>query len=703
MSTFSFSRILPAALLGLGLLLTACGGLPLASPTPPPTDSPQPALGSISGSVWEDVCLQDDGAPGPDCAAPAGGGPRADGVLQAGEPGFGGVVVNLGLGCPAAPDITTTTNPDGTYTFTGLPAGTYCLTVDPALPANAALRAGLWTWPALSAPGQPASHLVQLGQGETKSNVNFGRDTDWTAPLPTATATASAVPATASPTVSAPTPTRTSVQLNTPPPTPTPTATPSASASPTRTPTPTVTHTPSIVNWRGEYYGNRDFSGSPLVRDDAALDFNWGTGAPAGTIPADGFAVRWTRTLQFNAGTYRFHALADDGVRVWIDDQLVVDDWKDGGFGEVTAEIALAQSAHSLKVEYYEAAGVASFKLWWETVGTPGYPDWKGEYWSNRSFSGAPALTRNDRTIDFDWGSGAAAAGLPADEFAVRWSRWLTFEAGLYRFTARADDGLRLYLDGQVIVDEWHASDAAVTYRVDVPVTAGPHSLLVEYDERSFRALVKVGWERLPATATPTTTWTATGTATATPTATGTSVPSNTPTATSVQSSTPTATPTVTATRSPLEATVGGRVWRDVCAATGQEWTGPGNLPAGCVVADDSTLLANGLLEADETGIGGVLVTLTEGACGTGGIDPHSFTQTTDTEGRFTFTGLTAGLYCLTSSPAFPQNAPILLPGLWTQPRQADPGTLEAAISVSLTAGEVKNAVNLGWDFLNLP
>lgn len=742
----------------------------------PPT--PQRHLAAISGRVWQDVCLVADGAPGPNCRPLGDGRYRADGVPQPEEPGLGGIAINIGQTCPASPTLQISTRADGTFTFEGLPAGTFCLTVDPNQPGNEKLRAGRWTVPLPEDAGAPASLLVQVAEGETKSDVNFGRDAAWstatpslTSAPPTLTATPTLTPAPActdrlafvadvtvpdranvlpgttfvktwrlrntgsctwdsrytlvfvggqalqgpaSAALAGPVPPGNTVAVSV-------TLVAPATNGPYRgdwmlrnaagdlfglglngdqpfwvqivvgaTPTPTATRPPTIVNWRGEYFSNRDLSiGPTLVRDDVALDFSWSSGAPAPNLPADNFSVRWTRALNFNAGTYRFRALADDGLRLWVDDQPVLDDWRDGGAGEVTGDIALAQGAHTVRVEFYEAYGLASFKLWWEVVGSPAYPDWKGEYWSSLDFNGAPALTRNDRNVDFDWGNTAPAVGLPADNFGVRWSRWAHFEAGGYRFSGRADDGLRVYLDGRLILDEWHDSDAARIHVTDQTVSAGPHALLVEYYERSQRALVKLGWERLPPTATPTLTLTPTSTATPTPTATSTA--------------TATATATATSTQPPLEASLSGRVWRDLCAATGTEWVQPGELPAGCIIGVDSRLHANGVLEANETGIGGVLVTLIEGTCGSGGIDLRTFERTTDAEGGFVFTGLRAGSYCLTSSPAFPQNAPILLPGVWTQPLVSDPRILEAALTVTVSTGESRTRATLGWDYLNLP
>lgn len=280
---------------------------------------------------------------------------------------------------------------------------------------------------------------------------------------------------------------------------------PPAPAAPTPTPTPLPTPTPPVItDWRGEYYNNNGLSGNPvLVRNDINLNFNWGSGSPAANVPTDNFSARWTRAYDFEAATYRFNLVVDDGARLWVDDRLVIDSWHDGGMRQESREYTLARGWHSLRVEYYERAGDAGIRLWWEKVGSESYPDWKGEYWSNRDLRGSPAYVRNDRKIDFDWGRGAPAAGLPADNFSVRWSRRVDFEKGTYRFSARADDGIRIYLDGQRILNEWHAGDDSQVYTGKVRLD-GRHQVVVEYYENQGHARVEVGWERVKNTPTPT-------------------------------------------------------------------------------------------------------------------------------------------------------------------------------------------------------
>lgn len=146
-------------------------------------------------------------------------------------------------------------------------------------------------------------------------------------------------------------------------------------ALPSPTPVPTPTPPPVIVDWRGEYYNNLYLSGPPvLVRNDPSINFNWGTGAAAPALPADNFSVRWSRTLPFAEGLYRFHAIIDDGLRLYIDDVLVIDDWRDGGWREVASERWLSAANHHLRIDYYEHTGSAVAQGWWERIVAPPLP-----------------------------------------------------------------------------------------------------------------------------------------------------------------------------------------------------------------------------------------------------------------------------------------------------------------------------------------
>ena len=338
-------------------------------------------------------------------------------------------------------------------------------------------------------------------------------------------------------------------------------------ATPALPPTPTAvsqsTATPVITDWRGEYYNN-DSLLYPFVflRNDAAIDFNWGQGSPGPGIPNDEFSVRWTRSAPFQEGNYRFSATVDDGVRVWVDGDLIIDKWRDSSAVTYTAERRLSGGNHALRVEYYDNNQNATIRFWWERIdGAASYPDWRGEYWSNRRLEGDPTLVRNDAEIDFNWGTDAPDSRLPRDNFSARWTQKVDFDAGLYRFVARADDGIRVYLNNELILDEWHDSLANVEYAVDRRLDNDDYAIRVEYYERSGGALAEFGWQRISETATATPTPTPTQTPipapTNTPVATATLVPATAtavPTATATPTVAATATATLTATPVPVAA-----------------------------------------------------------------------------------------------------------------------------------------------------
>ncbi len=326
----------------------------------------------------------------------------------------------------------------------------------------------------------------------------------------------------------------------------------------------------TFSDWRGEYYATPDLTGSPvLIRNDPSINFTWGTGSPGSGIPSDNFSVRWTRSLYFDVNTYRFHLIIDDGARLWIDGQLLIDEWHDAAVREATGDFALTQGTHTIRVDYYERTGNATAQLWWEIAPAQTFTDWKGEYFANPDLSGAAALVRNDTSISFDWGAGSPGTNIPVDNYSARWTRQVNFTLGVYRFSAQADDGFRFYIDGSRYIDQWHDSGGDPVYTADVNLS-GTHTLTVEYYDHINRAMVRFWWDQLPTPtptasrtstpsrtpspsntplATPTNSRTATPTATATPS--GTATRTATPTASSTPSSTPTITTTSTPTRTP--------------------------------------------------------------------------------------------------------------------------------------------------------
>lgn len=280
----------------------------------------------------------------------------------------------------------------------------------------------------------------------------------------------------------------------------------SSTSQPTPTPVP-------VDGWKGEYFNNTALNGQPaLVRNDPNVDFNWGFASPAdGVVNSDDFSVRWTRTLNFQPGNYRFKITVDDGARLWVNNALIIDQWRQGSATEYTSDIYLPGGSLPVRVEYVEYKENAVIRLTWSLIGGGGGGSgggggggqeeqvtefkprtrWVGEYFSNPDLSGSPVFVRNDSAIDFDWGAGSPREDIPADNFSVRWTNTIAFESGLYRFVTETDDGVRLYVDGRLLIDKWR-EQPATKYSADVQLSKGNHTVRMEYQERGDRAVARL-------------------------------------------------------------------------------------------------------------------------------------------------------------------------------------------------------------------
>ena len=117
----------------------------------------------------------------------------------------------------------------------------------------------------------------------------------------------------------------------------------------------------------GKYFDNKNFTAQKLTLIDPVIDFNWGFGKPNNAIGSDTFSIRWTGYVQPKyTGEWTFQATADDGVRLWVNDQLLIDKWFDQVGTEYSAKINLtAGQKYSIKMEYYENGGDTVVKLAW--------------------------------------------------------------------------------------------------------------------------------------------------------------------------------------------------------------------------------------------------------------------------------------------------------------------------------------------------
>ncbi|HEX2911351.1 MAG TPA: PA14 domain-containing protein [Chloroflexia bacterium] len=124
---------------------------------------------------------------------------------------------------------------------------------------------------------------------------------------------------------------------------------------------------------KGEYFDNIDFTNQKLTRTDAVVNFNWGTGSPNAAIGPDTFSVRWTgQVMPRYTQTYSFNTISDDGVRLWVNGQLLIDNWTNHAPVENSGAIALnSGQKYDIKLEFFENGGGATAQLFWSSASQP--------------------------------------------------------------------------------------------------------------------------------------------------------------------------------------------------------------------------------------------------------------------------------------------------------------------------------------------
>ena len=141
----------------------------------------------------------------------------------------------------------------------------------------------------------------------------------------------------------------------------------SVTSAPTPPP-PTPTPTPVPPNGlSATYFDNIDFTGAVVSRYDQTLNFDWGTGSPAVGIGSDSFSARWTGFVAVpKSGNYTFFTTSDDGVRLWVNDKLIVNNWTAHATTTNSGTVKLNTGIkYSIKYEYYDNTGGAVAKLLW--------------------------------------------------------------------------------------------------------------------------------------------------------------------------------------------------------------------------------------------------------------------------------------------------------------------------------------------------
>ncbi|MGD8823066.1 MAG: NBR1-Ig-like domain-containing protein, partial [Anaerolineales bacterium] len=366
---------------------------------------------SIRGSIWGERCML-DGDPQTDvdhCIyLPSEGRWSSNGTRQQDEPGLGSVIVRLGSGaCPAAGSQGAVTDPQGMFEFSGLTAGDYCLTIDPGEQPNPqTMGSGTWTYPQRQTSSMQLTFQVGPGLPQVQTSLAWFSQPIWT-PTPSFTPTET-VPSTAIP-----------------------------------------TSTPACLN-QAAFIADVTIADNTNLGLDTAFTKTWRI-KNTGTCTWDStYAVNFSGG-QLLGAPYRvaFPGVVRPGQTVDLSVPMRSPD--DAGiyrgywmFSDAAGRQFGVGNSYPVTVQI--------------VVGPAGYMvdgAWQARYYRNTSLDGNPIITQAEAVIDHDWGLTAPSANFPADRYSVRWQGSRHLLQGMYRFIVSVDDGVRVWVDGQLIIDSW--------------------------------------------------------------------------------------------------------------------------------------------------------------------------------------------------------------------------------------------------------
>jgi len=289
-----------------------------------------------------------------------------------------------------------------------------------------------------------------------------------------------------------------------------------SAADPTKTATATVTLTPPAAGsatcgtpttnaFTGCYYGDMNLgasSGLAFTRVDQQISFDWSANGPGGNLGTTNYSVKWQGNFNFNAGPYTFTLSTDDGSRLYVDGNLVVDDWSAHAAYTITQSYTMTAGTHLIELDYFQAGGGAVANLSWgqpATCGAPSMNAFTGCYFADTTLgsSSGLAFSRVDPQINFNWSGGGPGGNLGANNYSVRWQGNFAFNAGPYTFTLSTDDGSRLYVDGQLVIDDWSVH-AAYPINQTYTMSAGTHLIELDYFQAGGDAIANLSWTPSP-------------------------------------------------------------------------------------------------------------------------------------------------------------------------------------------------------------
>ena len=265
--------------------------------------------------------------------------------------------------------------------------------------------------------------------------------------------------------------------------------------------------------YEGSWNNVPDFNALSPVRSG-----NVGTPDLSVSSRSEQYAIQFKGYINVPAdGTYTFYTNSDDGSKLYIGNTEVVNN--DGGHPmvEKSGTIGLKAGTHALTIPFFQGAGgqgmVVSYagptsgkqvipaSAYYRVPSSGGNSGTgtglRAEYFNNANVTPPILLTRTDATVNFDWGTNSPAPGtINADNFSVRWTGQVEAPvSGNYYFSTSTDDGVRLWVNGVQLINDWNGHPPVTNNGASVAMNAGQkYTIRMEYFDGAIGAVARLMW-----------------------------------------------------------------------------------------------------------------------------------------------------------------------------------------------------------------
>lgn len=265
------------------------------------------------------------------------------------------------------------------------------------------------------------------------------------------------------------------------------------SAPPTPNPIPTV-------DWAVQYFRNKELSDqcNSETFTHAFIFKDWGDGIPVSSCNSDNWSARFSKRISFQGGNYDFWLEADDWGRIYVDNVLFLDKWN--GASQHHEGHFVSAGDHDVRIEFADTMGSAKISAWWWGPGfnipqdTQDPYQWFANYWINPTqwWDSYAKVNEGSGSLSHEWSSGSPGWDIPPDNFSASYQRTAYFNCGQYQFTIDHDDGAKVFIDNNLVVDRWSGSIGSYSFYQNM--TQGDHALKVDYYENGGSAHIFFNW-----------------------------------------------------------------------------------------------------------------------------------------------------------------------------------------------------------------